>query len=333
MKLVSIIVPVYNSEATIARCLESLLAQTHSHIELIVVDDGSADRSGVIIDDLAGEDRRITVVHTKNKGVSSARNTGLALASGELIGFADADDWADPDMVAHLTDIMEKDQADIAVCGYHQEVESRPDNPDPIKENDAARVVLSDRQAYVAALTTDGFKGYIFNKLFNAALISNNGLPIRFDESLHICEDLLFVCQCIHRAKSVVFDPTPLYHYFIAGQSASRTLFSPRKATLIDAGRKISDLTRQFYPALFGYTENLYLTNTAFIFLLSLHSPSQWAVDRQDVIRIRKRLCAYIFSWKNPFRYKLLLTGLSVSQKGLKALFTLFRCPNPRSGK
>ena len=117
-RLVSIIVPVYNAQHTLERCIESILAQTWRNIEVIAVDDGSGDGSGGLLDAFAAKDARLRVVHTDNRGVSAARNTGLSLARGAYIGFADADDWMEPDMVRQLAGWLEREQADIAVCGW-----------------------------------------------------------------------------------------------------------------------------------------------------------------------------------------------------------------------
>lgn len=122
--LVSIIVPVYQVKEYIGECVESLLAQTYKNLEILLVDDGSTDGSGVICDEFAARDGRVRVVHQRNQGPSVARNTGLDYARGEYIAFVDSDDAALPDFIATLYGLAEKYQADIAACAY---VECEPD--------------------------------------------------------------------------------------------------------------------------------------------------------------------------------------------------------------
>jgi len=115
--LISIIVPVYNSQSFLNECVDSILAQTHQNIEVILVDDGSIDQTGFICDEYARLDARVVVVHKSNGGVSAARNTGLDKAQGEYILFVDADDYIDPDMCQTLLIRILEKNADIAVCG------------------------------------------------------------------------------------------------------------------------------------------------------------------------------------------------------------------------
>lgn len=114
-KLVSVIVPVYNVEKYIDKCVESLLNQDYKNIEVILVDDGTPDRSGDIIDRLKEEDHRIVVIHQENHGVSSARNAGMAVASGEYITFVDGDDWVDANYVTYFVDLLEKSSCDVVM--------------------------------------------------------------------------------------------------------------------------------------------------------------------------------------------------------------------------
>ena len=118
---ISVIVPVYQVETYLPRCLDSILAQTHQHLEIILVDDGSQDHSGDICDAYASQDSRIIVLHQKNKGASAARNAGVALASGDWIGFVDGDDWIAPEMYAYLLEIAEQYRSDLAQCGIFWE--------------------------------------------------------------------------------------------------------------------------------------------------------------------------------------------------------------------
>ena len=126
-KLVSVIIPAYNIEDYIGRCLDSIISQTYKNLEIIVVDDGSKDHTGEILDNYAKKDRRIKVIHKENGGVSSARNKGIEVAEGDYIGFIDGDDLIEPGMYKTLVDLLEEENADIAHCGYQMVFPDRID--------------------------------------------------------------------------------------------------------------------------------------------------------------------------------------------------------------
>ena len=106
MPKISVIIPVYDTEEFLSRCLDSVLCQTHRDLEVILIDDGSTDASGALCDEYAEKDTRIQVIHQENSGSSAARNTGLEAACGDYIGFVDSDDWLEPDMYAYLLDLL-----------------------------------------------------------------------------------------------------------------------------------------------------------------------------------------------------------------------------------
>ena len=116
--LLSVIVPIYNVEKYLPKCIDSILAQNYSEIEVILVDDGSPDGCPEICDNYAEKDKRIVVIHQKNLGVSAARNAGLKAAHGEYIGFVDPDDWISPSMYQEMITALERENADLAICGY-----------------------------------------------------------------------------------------------------------------------------------------------------------------------------------------------------------------------
>ena len=117
--LISIIVPVYNVEQYLSRCVDSLVNQTYHNIEIILVDDGSPDRSGEICDEYAKKDKRVKVIHQSNGGLSDARNTALDIAKGDYLMFVDSDDWIEPTMYEEMLSFMEKEQLDLVECGIN----------------------------------------------------------------------------------------------------------------------------------------------------------------------------------------------------------------------
>ena len=222
MPKLSIIVPIYNVEPYLARCIDSILAQTFADFELILIDDGSPDNCAAIMEKYAKRDKRIVTIHQENKGVSAARNAGLDVARGTYIGFVDPDDWIEPDMYESMLQKLGDTDSDLAVCAW------RACHIDGRKEENCARVPeIMSREAFVSELFAipRSVGGSCWNKLFKRELISR-----AFDATLTICEDNLFLCRycmSIHRA---CYTGKISYNVFISQDSATRS--QPQKVVL-----------------------------------------------------------------------------------------------------
>ncbi|WP_409303494.1 glycosyltransferase family 2 protein [Peribacillus sp. SCS-155] len=231
--LISIIIPVFNAEKYIAKCLDSVINQTYKDIEIILVNDGSTDSSGSICDAYAKRDDRVIVLHQENGGVSSARNNGLKIAKGKYIGFVDPDDWISHNMYSNLYQLMIEYNADISVCGYIMEtIDSKP-----LNQTTQVNIIEYNREEALNNIL-DGFQGFACNKLFSADLIKNTPSVI-FDLDIHYGEDLLFCCEIILKSKKIIFDPIPHYHYIIHENNITQSRFTPKKLTLLNALEKI----------------------------------------------------------------------------------------------
>lgn len=211
--LISIIVPVYNAEAYIKRCIESILNQTYKNIEIILINDGSIDKSGDICETYANVDNRIIVRHTENKGVSSARNLGISIANGKYIAFVDADDFVSPIMYENLHKALILYNANIAACRikkYNGLIFKKNKN-DEIK-------VLNSLESMKFLLNLDnGYACGPCNKLYKKDIVN------KFNEQLSIAEDLLFNFEIyLNNKKNTVFLEKDLYFASIRIDSASR---------------------------------------------------------------------------------------------------------------
>lgn len=144
--MVSIIVPIYNVEQYISKCIESILAQTYRDFELILVDDGSTDMCGKICDEYAKQDSRVHVIHQENKGVSAARNAGISLAKGEYIMFVDSDDFITENMLEKMHDCIAESGSDIAICGINNFLDGA-ETEDKSQMNDISTKTISGRDA------------------------------------------------------------------------------------------------------------------------------------------------------------------------------------------
>ncbi len=220
MSLISIIVPVYNAEPYLPACIESILNQTLTNFELILINDGSTDDSGAICDAYTQKDRRIRVVHKSNGGVSSARNAGLELAKGDYIGWVDADDFIEPDMFEFLYQLALTYDADIAECGYASvEVDKT------VVANFGNGLEFGEGRFITQKyLDADIFYG-IVTKLFKQRLFEG----VRFPEG-RIWEDIWLVTYfCLEQIR-YVRNPEVKYYYRQTEGSIIRSEASPRKA-------------------------------------------------------------------------------------------------------
>lgn len=204
--LISIIIPVYNAEKYIEKCLSSILEQTVKNSEVICVNDGSEDNSENILKRLSKQDMRIKVINTKNYGVSSARNRGLELSLGKYITFVDSDDYIDQNMYSTMISAMEKEKTNLAVCaiqdiGKTTELRSL--------ENINSKFDFINEGILLASVT---------NKIFKKSIIDSNNL--RFSENAHIGEDLDFAFRYLLAADSITFVNKPFYKYVKHGTNS-----------------------------------------------------------------------------------------------------------------
>ena len=210
-KLVSIIVPVYNVEKYIDKCVRSLLKQDYGNIEVILVDDGSPDKSGYIIDRLKEEDNRIVVIHQENHGVSSARNAGMAVASGEYITFVDGDDWVDANYVTYFVDLLEKSSCDVAMN------KNNYSGCNDISNNNFS--VISAEKAIEWIYLGDLFVA-VWNKMYRRSVLEEN--YIKFNERIWYGEGMLFNVEFLQHVNSVAVGESAVYHQTFNPDSAMR---------------------------------------------------------------------------------------------------------------
>lgn len=209
---VSVVVPVYNSQDTVYRCLESIAAQTFSNFEAIIIDDGSTDHSPNICDDFAMIDDRFKVVHTKNAGVSSARNKGIDLAQGDWICFVDSDDYVEATYLENL--MANTKHVELVIAGL-----KRVSKKNTVFVIFPDRIVgVEDRQFYFQEYPLSD-SGYPFSKLFKRQILDENN--IRFNNQIHMFEDVLFLFSYLLFCKKIQFCSQTPYNYMITDGTLS----------------------------------------------------------------------------------------------------------------
>ncbi len=240
IRMISVIIPVYNVRAYLADCIRSVLSQTYKNLEIILLDDGSTDGSGELCDQWKKEDRRIRVIHQKNAGVSEARNAGILASTGDFLGFIDGDDWIEPEMYRELMESILQNQADIAMCGYY-------DYPNGMSQKVAEGVLPFPASGYedsvVPVLQRNGYFTSMCNKLFARSLIFPEGKPILLDSGLAYGEDEAWFFTVFSRCKTASFVPKPLYHWRPREKSTTRTAeINEKHMSLLLSKRKALDL-------------------------------------------------------------------------------------------
>lgn len=227
---VSIIVPIYNVEEYLPRCIDSILAQTFTDFELILVDDGSPDCCSQICDDYAQKDNRIKVIHKENGGVSSSRNTGIDSAIGKYICFVDSDDWIEKKHIENM--IKQISDSDCVIEGYTKDT-LYDSNPSYLKFENINMYNLNDINSKEVF-----WNGYIHsscNKLFKRNIIIDNN--IKFEQDIHISEDSLFCIEYLSCCENIVISENVTYHYCSNGQNS--TLSKKVYADTFDTYKKV----------------------------------------------------------------------------------------------
>ena len=225
--LISIIVPVYNVEKYLDRCIDSIINQTYKNIEIILVDDGSTDQSSIICDKYSKLDKRIKTIHKKNGGLSSARNTGLDIAKGNLLGFVDGDDYIDSNMIEELYKNIIKTKADIVICNFVRFDEEK----ETFNKYSKKKFIVEEKDKY----------NYLFNEYRIPTVVQWNKLfkkevfkDIEYKKG-KINEDEFTVCSELNNAKRISYYLEPFYHYYQRNNSIMGSYNINRFETIFEA--------------------------------------------------------------------------------------------------
>ena len=207
--LVSVIIPAYRAEKRLGKCLESVCGQTWKKLEILVIDDGSADGTGRLADEWAERDPRIRVTHQENAGVAAARNLGLEQAQGEWIRFVDADDMLPPDSIGKLLTRALREDSDLVIAGYEHQWAEFCRTYNLAKRDDTVR--WEEYLDFLNPNANSFFCGVLWNKLFRRDLIEKG--KVRFTGGLKYGEDFLFVCGYLAEAERISFSTDTVYRY------------------------------------------------------------------------------------------------------------------------
>lgn len=219
--LISVIVPAYNIAEYLPRCLDSILNQTYSNLEVIVISDGSTDGTNDIIKEYAEKDCRIVPIFKENSGVSDTRNKGLEIAKGDYIGFVDGDDYIEPNMYEILLNNAIENDADISHCGYQMVFPSRVD----YYYDTGKKVIQDNKKGIRDIIVGDYVEPGIWNKLYRKSTIENVFMPV----GIKINEDVLFNFYAFTKSKKSVYEDLPLYYYILRKGSTATSKVNTNK--------------------------------------------------------------------------------------------------------
>ena len=239
---ISVIVPVYNVEQYLERCVDSIINQTYKNLEIILVNDGSTDNSGQLCDELAKKDDRIRVIHKKNGGLSDARNKGEESSTGDYIIFIDSDDYIHIDMINSLYIQIKSVGADVSVCGV-MNVYSNSETP---QCSNTQLVFSCDREGFLKEyLVGEKIPGGIWNKLIKKSISEN----IKFPFGL-IYEDAYYQYELLKHCEKYVVNTLPYYYYFHRENSITTRPYSSKDLVYVEIYRRYYELVKEQYPTL-----------------------------------------------------------------------------------
>ncbi|QOS67601.1 glycosyltransferase [Eggerthella guodeyinii] len=258
MTEVSIVLPVYNVEPFLERCLDSLFSQTFRDFEIVAIDDGSTDNSGYILDLYSKLDSRVMVVHKANGGVSSARNEGIELSTGEYIFFCDPDDWLEEQSLGVMYNEAKRCGADVVISDFFRDCDGMSSSvklfPGNFATTDKGSIgVLQNAVLYSQASTfsssafsrVNSFGGAAWHHLIKRALVEEHG--IRFDSYLDgMLEDGLFMLHVFQHAASVAYFQFPTYHYCVSLTSSTHRFLPDFEEKFNRVCLRLSEFERQF---------------------------------------------------------------------------------------
>ena len=277
--LITVIVPVYKTEPYLKTCVNSITNQTYSNLEIILVDDGSPDSSGQLCDKLAAEDPRIRVIHKQNGGLSSARNAGLDVMTGQFVGFIDSDDWIEPHMYDRLLSLALTNRAQIACGGMQCDyADGRIDYFNHNYPQDQSVEIFSKIDAMRESIRARKITPSMCDKLFSADIFRT----LRFCEGI-VNEDMELMPKCMAQVERVVYDPAPVYHYIIAGESITHGTFKKSRFTEAKLSGEHVKLY-QAYPELYPYAVAKHVEICMNLVQASAASP-EFAEERKSLIR------------------------------------------------
>lgn len=284
-ELISVIIPIYKVEAYLDECIASVIAQTYSNLEIILVDDGSPDNCPQICDEWAAKDSRIRVIHKENGGISDARNAGIEIANGDYIAFVDSDDWILPQMYETMLAALTRENADICACSI---LSCHPDRQ--IKWGCMEYTTGGSEQVLSMLYKDTAYPVSVWNKLYRRELWAETRFP-----KGKICEDAFTTYLLVDRAERIVQIPDALYYYRIRENSIMTSSFSAKRMDEEEAWRCNYQFVQRHYPKLYKAAFDFYLQKVnGLIHTIPTDRRMEFVREYQTLHQIMKQNLGYI---------------------------------------
>lgn len=279
--MVSVLIPAYNAEKTINRCIDSILYQTYQNIEIIIANDGSTDGTLSILSDYAEKDKRIIICNQANKGVSAARNTCLKNAHGEYILYVDADDWIESNMIQRMLELI--NDADIVFCeSDHAEISEQVEDIENVKIE-----YWDQKQQMLEFMKHKRMTGMLWNKLIRRNLT----VGVQFNEKTGYGEDAEFLWKILKRSRKMVVTNENLYHHVLENTSISHVSFSEKKYSAIPMWEAINEDVKKEFPELLNLAKERLMCAAVF----SLYEAKKCGYkNKNHIVHMRKIARKYI---------------------------------------
>lgn len=299
---ISVIVPVYKVEEYLDRCVQSILDQSFDNLEVILIDDGSPDRCPAMCDEWAKRDSRITVLHQKNGGASSARNAGLRVAQGKYIGFVDSDDWIEPGMYGSMYELITTNDADMVICEMQRKEKKN--------KSMAEKVELWDQKKcldHFFRVNGEEDTHCIWNRLIKKEMLKDfSFIEGKMNEDVHAC--YCFAVRC----KKAVYTNATYYHYTFNVNGVTNNRFTIKKMDLLYVWDKVRKLVANEIPEYLQVCDRN-IERARFTLLAKMYfdgydkeNQSLKNVKKKLKIMVRKDLFS-LLRWKMPLSRKILL--------------------------
>lgn len=297
--LISVIIPVYNAEKELGRCIESILKQSYINLQILIIDDGSEDSSLSIARSYEKEDNRIFVFHQMNQGVSSARNLGIEKAEGKYLVFVDGDDFISDDMIERLfLNMAREEQIDVSICNYKR---------NGLQENEIEGEceVLNKEEAICRLFYRDSYQGFLCNKMFRTEVIKGERLLL--NPEISICEDLLFCSLYFSHIRKAVYDSRVCYFYEETGFGATRSdQYNPRRYTMLKSFDEIEKAWDTFASERIKKAAYNYLATVCMLLFkmtVKYHKEADKNAMNQIISHLKKTGWYYLNSeWQTKFK-------------------------------
>lgn len=297
--LVSVVIPVYNGEKELGRCIDSILKQTYKDLQILIIDDGSEDKSLSIARSYEKNDNRISVFHQKNQGVSAARNLGIQKAEGNYLTFVDGDDFISCDMIERLLFNMNQEEGiDVSVCNYKRV---------GLQENDTVGTIeiLNKEDAMCRLFYRDSYQGFLCNKMFRTELVK--GKRLLLNPTISICEDLLFCSLYFSYIEKAVYDSKVCYFYEETDHGATRSdWYNPQRYTMLQSFDEIekswdSSVSVSVKKAAYNYLATVCML--LFKMTIKYHKEAEKDAMRKIISHLKKTRWSYLKSeWQTKFK-------------------------------